>query len=277
MPVATRTPTLSPREFDEIREIAYRAFGLDLKSGKEELVAARLGRVVNAGNFGSFHEYARHIAADATGQSLAGLADALTTNHSFFLREAEHFDFFRQHIAPALARRAHADLWCAACATGEEAWTLACVWNEASPGRDFRILASDISNKALRRAQAGEYSVERCAGLPKAWLDRYFERAQAPEAAYRVNTRLRAQVEFRRINLIQPLPWQRQFAAIFCRNVMIYFDRPTQQDVVRRLTDCLEPGGYLFTGHAESLAGVSHALEYVQPAVYRKAGGVKRA
>jgi chemotaxis protein methyltransferase CheR len=261
---------MSPKEFEEIRDLARRSFGIDLRPGKEEMVSARLGRLLNAGGFRSFHDYAKHVSTDSTGKSLAALIDALATNHTSFLREREHFDFFQKRVVPELSKRGSPEIWCAASATGEEVWTLGCIWSEASPGQNFRIVASDISNKALRKAHAGEYSKETCAPLPQAWLTRYFERIPGQDGAYRVCARLRSQVEFKRVNLMERFPWNRQFPAIFCRNVMIYFDRPTQQDVVRRMTDCLEPGGYFFTGHAESLAGISHALEYVQPALYRK-------
>ena len=284
-------PKLSQREFEEIRQLAYRTFGLDLKPGKEEMVLARLGRLVNAGSFPSFHEYTRYVAADTTGKSLAALIDALTTNHTSFLREPDHFEFFRQRILPELARRPAPEIWCAASSTGEEVWTLACIWSETNPNQNFRIHASDISNKVLRCAHAAEYAKETIAPLPAAWVGKYFERIMVvppaperasftermareakPEPRFRVNARLRSHVEFRRLNLMEQFPWNRQFPAIFCRNVMIYFDRGTQEKVVRRLSDCLEPGGYFFTGHAESLAGISHSLEYIQPALYRKPG-----
>ena len=266
-------PQLSPREFEEISELAHRAFGLALKPGKEEMVSARLSRLVIAGGHASFHEYAQHVAADSTGKSMAALVDALATNHTSFLREPDHFDFFRERIAPELGRRPAPEVWCAACSTGEEAWTLACTWNEVAPNSRLRIHASDISNRALRRARAGEYSRETCTALPPVWMARFFEPIvpkHGSEIHYRVGPLLRSQVEFRHINLMEPLPWLRPFPAIFCRNVMIYFDRETQQGVVHRITECLEPGGYLFTGHAEGLSGMSHALEYVQPAIYRK-------
>lgn len=267
-------PKLRKDEFDEIRSLAYRSFGLDLKPGKEEMVSARLGRLVVAGGHGSYREYARSVAADGTGASLAALIDALTTNHTSFLREPDHFDYFRQNVAPKLAERAGAEIWCAACSSGEEVWTLACIWNETNPGRKLRIHATDISNKVLAKAKSAEYTREACATLPASWLSRYFERmppaSPQGQPGYRVGPLLRSQTEFRRLNLMQPLPWSQRFPAIFCRNVMIYFDRPTQQNLVHRLTECLEPGGFLFTGHAESLAGVAHGLEYVQPALYRK-------
>jgi chemotaxis protein methyltransferase CheR len=237
------------------------------------MVSARLQRLVAAGGFRSFHDYHLHVVQDSTGLSLAALVDALATNHTSFLREKDHFDFFRERVVPELQRRRSTAIWCAASATGEEVWTLACVLNDALPSANIRIHASDISNKALRVAQAGEYQAERCEGIPAEWLSRYFQKIPGTSMAYRVAPRIRAQAEFRRLNLVEPFHWPQQFPAIFCRNVMIYFDRATQEKVVAAMANCLEPGGYLFVGHAESMAGISHCLEYVRPAVYRKRGG----
>jgi chemotaxis protein methyltransferase CheR len=272
-PAHTASPSITPREFDDIRQLAYRTFGLDLKHGKEEMVSARLQRLVTAGGFRSFHDYHRHVVQDSTGRSLAALVDALATNHTSFLRERDHFDFFRDRVVPELSRRPSTRIWCAASATGEEVWTLACVLNDALPAANIRIHATDISNKALRVAQAGEYAVERCEAIPAAWLSRYFEKKPANSTVYKVAPRVRAQAEFQRLNLVEPFHWPQQFPAVFCRNVMIYFDRVTQEKVVAGIANCLEPGGYLFVGHAESMTGISHSLEYVRPAVYRKPGG----
>jgi chemotaxis protein methyltransferase CheR len=263
---------LAAHEFEEIRQLAHRTFGLDLKSGKEELVSARLRRLVGNGNFHSFRDYCHHVIADRTGKSLAAMIDALATNHTSFLREADHFEFLREHIIPSLAGREEIEFWSAACSSGEEVWTLACLLNEALPSRRTQIFASDISGKALRCAAAGVYTAERCRELPRAWLKRYFIADGNPPRSYQVIPELRRQARFQRINLIEQIHWPRQFAVIFCRNVMIYFDKETQEQVVRKLFDCLEPGGYLFVGHAESLSRVSHALEYVRPAIYRKTG-----
>ncbi|MDR3698569.1 MAG: protein-glutamate O-methyltransferase CheR [Candidatus Sulfopaludibacter sp.] len=264
--------SLAASEFDEIRRLAHRSFGLDLRDGKEELVSARLRRLVGSGNFHSFREYCHHVLADRTGDSLAAMIDALATNHTSFLREPDHFEFLRKEVLPSFAGREGVELWSAACSTGEEVWTLACVMNDALPARRIRISASDISNKALRVAAQGVYSAERCKELPAAWLKRYFVAAGRPPDAYQASPELRQQARFQRLNLIERLSWPRQFAAIFCRNVMIYFDRPTQEQVVNKLAECLEPGGYLFVGHAESLSRVTHTLEYVRPAIYRKPG-----
>jgi chemotaxis protein methyltransferase CheR len=134
--------------------------------------------------------------------------------------------------------------------------------------RRFQVAGSDISMRALRAAERGVYAADRCAGIPAAWLGRYFEGSD--DGSRRISAALRAQASFRRINLLESYTWPRRFPAIFCRNVMIYFDSATQQKVVHQLTEWLEPGGFLFVGHAESLTRIPHALEYVQPAVYRK-------
>ena len=261
---------LAPREFEQIRQLAHRTFGLDLKSGKEELVNARLRRLVHGGGFRSFQDYYNSVVDDRTGASLLAMIDALATNHTSFLREADHFDFLRNNVVPALAKSDPVEIWCAACSTGEEVWTLAMVLHEALPGRRIRITASDISNKALHCAQRAVYPVARCQGVPPAWMSRYFVADARPPSAYRVAPDIRALASFRRVNLVESYSWPRQFPVIFCRNVMIYFDSPTQEKVVERLSQHLAPGGYLFVGHAESLARVSHSLEYVKPAIYRK-------
>jgi chemotaxis protein methyltransferase CheR len=262
---------LGAKEFAQIRELAHRTFGLDLKAGKEELVSARLRRLVRNGGFRSFQEYYQHVLQDGTGSALAAMIDALATNHTSFLREPDHFDFLRERVLPTLAGRESIDIWSAACSTGEEVWTLACVLNEALPSRKIRIAATDISNKALRIAAQAAYPVERCEGIPAAWLTRYFVADGRPPRTYRVVPGIRAQAGFRRLNLMEHIAWPQRFPVVFCRNVMIYFDRETQEHVVRQLANWIEPGGYLFVGHAESLTRISHELEYVRPAIYRKA------
>jgi len=267
---------LAPAEFEQIRQLAYRTFGLDLKQGKEELVSARLRRLARSGGHRSFREYYRSIVEDHTGTSLLAMIDALATNHTSFLREPDHFDFLRQQVLPGLLARDTIRVWSAACSSGEEVWTLAMVLNEACGSRRVLIHASDISNKALAFAQGGSYPRERCQGIPPQWLSRYFKSEKPPSTNYSVSPALRAQAAFRRINLVQSYSWPQPFPVIFCRNVMIYFDRDTQEKVVRQMTEYLEPGGYLFVGHAESLTRVEHNLEYVKPAVYRKPGGRSR-
>jgi len=262
---------LQPGEFEQIRRLAYRACGLDLRSGKEELVNSRLLRLVRDGGFRSFYQYYCNVLEDPTGVALAHMIDALETNHTSFLREPDHFDFLRTHAADLKAARA-LEVWSAGCSTGEEVWSLACLFDEILPGMSARIWGTDISNKALRVAREAVYPADRCSELPRNWLARYFEVEGRPVRQYRVSAAIRARVVFRRVNLIEPLNLPRRFSLIFCRNVMIYFDSPTQQTVVQQLEQALEPGGYLFIGHAESLSRVSHSLEYVRPAIFRRTG-----
>jgi len=263
-------PPLGPGEFDQIRRLAYRACGLDLKAGKEDLVNSRLFRLLRDGRFRSFHEYYRSVLEDRTGVALAHMIDALATNHTSFLREPEHFDFLRAHAAELARSRGTFEVWSAGCSTGEEVWSLACLLDQVLPGARTRIWGTDISNKALAVAGQAVYPAERCRPLPAGWLARYFEAQADPARQYRASAALRDRAVFRRLNLIERLCWAQQFPVIFCRNVMIYFDRPTQEAVVRQLEQALEPGGYLFIGHAESLARIPHSLEYVRPAVFRR-------
>jgi chemotaxis protein methyltransferase CheR len=265
---------LAPGEFDQIRKLAHRTFGLDLKPGKEELVSARLRILVIKAGARSFEEYYRLVVRDSTGRSLAAMIDALATNHTSFLREPDHFEFLRRTVLPQVSDAGCVELWCAACSTGEEVWTLACILSGALPQNRIQIAASDISNKALSFASRGVYPADRCREIPAEWRTRYFEAEKG--VGFRVSEKIRRLVSFRRLNLIDNFAWPQRFPIIFCRNVMIYFDRATQEKLVSRLADCLAPGGYLFVGHAESLSQVSHLLEYVQPAVYRKGGKLER-
>jgi chemotaxis protein methyltransferase CheR len=261
---------LAPQEFERIRQLARRTFGLDLKAGKEDLVASRLRRLVRDGGFRSFHEYYRHIVEEPSGIALASMIDALATHHTVFYREPAHFEFLRAEVLPRLNPRKPLEVWSAACSTGEEPWTLAFVLNDALPSRKIQIMATDISTRALKFAERAVYPADRCQGLPSAWLTRYCERVETPEPGWRVAERIRCQATFRRVNLVERCTWPRRFPVIFCRNVMIYFDSDTQTEVVRQMAEWLEPGGYLFVGHAESLTRISHPLQYVRPAVYRK-------
>jgi chemotaxis protein methyltransferase CheR len=268
---------LAACEFEQIRRLAYDTFGLDLKPGKQELVSARLRRLVRAHGLRSYADYCQHVRQDRTGESLAAMIDALTTNHTAFMREPEHFRFLREEVVPQLAGRRRIDIWSAACSTGEEVWSLVFLLADALPQCEVHLVGSDISNKVLEKARQGWYAAERMVGLPAEWYRRYLVRGEGEwQGGYRVAERYRSRAEFQRLNLIGPIRWPRPFPIVFCRNVMIYFDKPTQEKVVQSLTNWLEPGGWLFVGHAESLVGGKHALDYVRPAVYRRPGQFRR-
>jgi chemotaxis protein methyltransferase CheR len=265
---------LTAQEFDQFRRLAYEEFGLDLGNGKESLVSARLGKKMRELNLRSYREYYRHVVEDRTGEALTALIDALTTNHTSFFREPAHFDFLRQTILPRLRDRDRIAIWSAACSTGEEPYSIAfCLAEELGEAAlaKTRILATDISTQVLASAEIGAYPAERFEGFPERQLHRHLLCGEKRfKDWYRVKPALRAAVEFRRLNLMESFSHVGRFPVIFCRNVMIYFDKPTQQDLANRLADCLEPGGYLLIGHAESLNAVEHPLEYVHPAVYRQ-------
>ncbi len=272
---------LTEAEFERVSRLARQRFGLDLKRGKEQLVAARLSKKLRELGLSSYREYLRHVEEDGTGEALIGLIDALTTNHTDFLRESAHFDFLRATALRDVRDRPRLEFWSAACSTGEEPYSLAFVLIDelgTTACERCRILASDISTRALAAASRGVYAAERLAGLPKEWHRRHFLKGSGKWSGhFRVKPEVMGMIEFRRLNLIERLPSVGPFTVIFCRNVMIYFDRPTQQQVVNRLTERLEPGGYLFVGHSESLTGVEHPLSYVRPAVYRNAARGVRA
>lgn len=269
---------LTPAEFRQIADLAYERFGLDLKRGKEALVAARLGKKLRKLGFGTFAEYHRHVLADSTGEALIELIDALTTNHTSFLRERAHFEFLARAVNEELREFSSLRIWSAACSSGEEPYSIAMCLAEAlarppvkNVARQFRILATDISTRVLAAARRAVYPAGRFDDVPDLWRRAYLLRGRGEsQGFYKIKPELAQQVEFARLNLIEPFPPREPFQVIFCRNVMMYFDKPTQQNIVQRLAQCLVRGGYLFVGHSESLTGVEHGLQYVRPAVYRQ-------
>jgi chemotaxis protein methyltransferase CheR len=276
------TPLLRPLvlkqgEFTAICGLARQQFGIELGAGKEQLVAARIGKMMRRLGYRAFRDYYDHLRADRTGEDVAQLIDALTTNHTSFFREQAHFDFLIQHVFPECAGGLPMRIWSAASSTGEEPYTIAVTAREYFESRGKRlpsILASDISRQALATARAGTYEADRLQGVMAPWLRKHLLRGEGRwEGWYRMRPEITSMVEFRRINLIEPFPVLGRFAVIFCRNVMIYFSRRTQEELVNRLASCLEPGGYLFVGHSETLTAVQHGLQHVRPAIYRKQGG----
>jgi chemotaxis protein methyltransferase CheR len=278
--LAEEDESLSARDFERFSALAKQKFGLDLRKGKEDLVSARLRKKMRELSLVSFSDYFKLVEADRSGETLIGLIDALATNHTSFFREPAHFDFLRSRALPELQGRGRFNVWSAACSSGEEPYSIALALLDAlgaQAGRQARILATDISTKVLKLAAAGVYPAERIAALDPKLQRSYFLRGERQsEGLFKLRPEVREMVEFRRLNLVEPLPSLGLFSLIFCRNVMIYFDAATQETLVNRLAACLEPGGYLFVGHAESLTGIRHPLEYVQPAVYRNGNESRR-
>jgi len=272
-------PKLRPSEFAQISRLAYDTFGIDLREGKHALVEARLGKKLRELGLTSFQHYYDHVVSDPTGAALTTMVDVLTTNHTSFFREPRHFAFLRETIFPALRSRPEINIWSAACSSGEEPYTIAMSLLEQSREEALskvRIRATDISTRVLNIASRGIYPAERVKSIPPEMLKRYMLKGQNTAAhAFRFKKEVRGMIRFEHCNLMQPFRPDYRCSVIFCRNVMIYFDRSTQEDLVTRLAMTLEDGGYLFIGHSESLNAIDHGLEYVSPATYRKPGGAR--
>ncbi len=265
---------LTQHEFDNISRLAYEKFGLELKGEKRELVSARLGKKVRMLGCASFQAYYEHVLEDRTGEALIELIDALATNFTGFMREPSHFEFLRQEARSEWLARDRVRIWSTACSTGEEPYTVAFslldVLGTAKQPR-LQIVASDISSRSLQEARRGVYPAARLENLPSGWLRTFFLKGEGKwEGSFRVKPEIADTIEFRRLNLIEPLSNPEPFSAILCRNVMIYFNKATQQTLVQRLASQLEPGGYLLIGHSESLTGIDHPLTYVRPTIYRR-------
>ena len=274
--IPTAAQKLSDRDFDRFRALAYEYCGLAIDKGKEILVSSRLSKVMRGLNMQSFSEYYDYVVGDKTSAALVTMIDSLTTNYTNFFREPKHFEFLEQVIFPALAHRAELPIWSAACSTGEEPYSVAIAAREffGEAGPRVHLLATDISTRALNAAQKALYEEKDVAQLPVELCRKYLLRGTGPESGrIRVKSAVRDMVEFQRMNLTAAFPPAiGTFPLILCRNVMIYFDSQTQQALVRQFSQQLEPGGYLFVGHSESLNAIDHNLEYVRPAVYRRTG-----
>ncbi|MFZ0430496.1 MAG: protein-glutamate O-methyltransferase CheR [Acidobacteriota bacterium] len=261
---------LTEREFDRVSRLIYRACGIHLKEGKQDLVKARLGRRLRALGLESFDEYFDRVEEEPSGHELAEMVDLLTTNKTEFFRDPVHFEFIRREI---LTRYTNVDerlrFWCAGCSYGQEPYSLAVILSESFRDlnrRDCKILATDICRPALSWAVEGKYAESEMEGMSGTYRSRYFP---VSEPGYlQASPGLRKLILFARLNLIESWPMKGPFQLIMCRNVMIYFDRKTREELIGRFWRLLSPGGFLMVGLSESLTGMKHDFKYVQPAVY---------
>lgn len=272
------TFSLSEKEFAQISEMVYDHCGICLHEGKKELVRARIGKQLSSHGFAAVQDYIDYVVADTSGKEFSHLIDVLSTNFTGFFREPDHFHYLKQQFLPSLlekkrsCRRIRA--WSAGCSSGEEPYSMAIVLCDALEGRDtwdVKLLATDISQRMLRTARAGCFDPSQVEMIPLAQRRKYFISVQhAGETICQVAPDVQNLISFRSLNLIDPWPFKGPLDFIFCRNVMIYFDKATQQQLVNRFWDILESGGVLLTGHSESLIGISHKFQFVQPSIYVK-------
>lgn len=273
---------LSDGDFRRFAGLVYAASGIHLTEQKKELLRARVRKRLRALDLHSFKDYFMVVTAQGAEGELKALLDVVSTNKTEFFREAKHFDHLRDTVLPQwLASGAAANgplrVWSAASSSGEEIYTLAMVLMEGLEGRaDFKILGTDISTRMLEKAVAGVYESRHVEAIAPSLRNKYLrplgEGGARGAEAWTVGPELRSKVAFGRLNLNEgPLPFQSPLDVVFCRNVMIYFDRPTQEALVEKITGVLKPGAWLYTGMSESLLAVRHSLKTMAPSIYRKA------
>jgi chemotaxis protein methyltransferase CheR len=273
-------PPLSPRAYRFLSDLVHEHSRIRLGPDRQALVAGRLAQRIRTLGLDGYDAYCDLLASATGGEEVGFLVDLISTNHTHFFREPAHFEILARHVLPALvADRGRIgrplEVWSSAASSGEEAYSLAIALAEFRRGRPdaaWRVHATDISRRMLERCRAGIYEADRVSVPDPAFLPRYFLRGfGAREGSYRVKPELRTAVAVERVNLFQPvLPFAGRFDVIFCRNVMIYFDAASRQELVTRLSDMLAPGGHLFVGHAESLMGLEHGLVARWPSVYER-------
>ena len=269
--VLPQAPAISDREFQALRGWIYRQAGIHLSDAKKALVCGRLATRLRHHQLARYGDYFQLIEDGRHPEEAQMAVDLLTTNETHFFREPRHFDFLRDRVVPAHDARRPLRVWSAACSSGEEPYSIAMTLASSLPGRPWEVLASDLSTRVLERARHAHYPMARAKTIPPDWLRQHCLKGTGRhEGTFIVAPEVAGRVRFSRINLNEPLPDLGAFDVIFLRNVMIYFDGPTKQQVTQRVLSCLRPGGHLLIGHSESLTHVNGTMKAVAPAVYRK-------
>jgi len=266
----------SDAEFAFIRELVEQHAAIKLPDTKRQMVYGRLVRRLRELRLGSFAEYVALLREDAGGPEFVNLINAVTTNLTSFFREKHHFDVLRERIIPEFVTRNASKrtlrIWSAGCSTGEEPYSIAMTVLDCLPaGWDLRILATDIDTKVLATASAGVYGEDRIRSLPDDIKRRGFLRGRgAASDKVRVRPEYQQPISFKQLNLMEAWPMRGQFDFIFCRNVVIYFDKPTQQRLFERFADQLVDGGYVFLGHSETMHNLTTRFRLLGQTLYQK-------
>lgn len=266
-------------EYNLIRSLVYDNFGINLGTRKKALVAARLQKIIKANGFVDFHQYFKSILEDESGAALSTLINRISTNHTYFYREKAHFEFLYSKVFPHLAARPQVNdqqplhIWSCGCSSGEEAYTLSMLLldylAENNSFMTYRILGTDISLDALTKARQGVYNLKNINNLPVRIKHQFMQAVSKDQ--WTISGKVKSNVFFRRLNLMNTqYPFKNKFQIIFCRNVMIYFDKPTRNNLLDKLSRYLEIGGYLFIGLAERLDHNLPHFRYVEPGIYQR-------
>ncbi len=263
---------ITNEEFKRIVMFMEENYGINL-SKKRTLIEGRLSNILHEKGFTTYNQYLDSIFADKSGKSVVEFVNKLTTNHTYFMREPQHFEYFKSVVLPQIEASRNRDvrIWCAASSSGEEPYTIAMTIDDyfgtRRSGWDLRILATDISTDVLQKARNGVYSEESLEALPPGWKTKYF--VKAGNGSYKICDRIRKEVIFKQFNLMDEIVYKKPFDIIFCRNVMIYFELDTKNSLVERFYNASNDGAYLFIGHAETISKSSR-YKFVKPAIYRK-------
>jgi chemotaxis protein methyltransferase CheR len=268
---------LTDAQFHRIRALVREHTGIALSDAKRQLVYGRLSRRLRALKLGSFREYIELLERGVANE-LEEFINAITTNLTSFFREPHHFEYLATDLLPQIVARntglRRARIWCCAASTGEEPYSIGMVLREAAPllhGFDIKVLATDLDSAVLATAANGIYNAERLTSVASTRASRFFRKGSGAHAGqYRVQDELRNLITFKQLNLMHEWPVRGPFDAIFCRNVIIYFDKDTQRALFARMATLQRPGDILFLGHSESLYHVSDQYELVGRTIYRR-------
>ncbi len=275
-----KTYVLTDEEFENLRDLIYKTCGIHLTKAKKELMHARLSKRLRAGGFESFKEYYQFLIKGDSSAELVHLTDAISTNLTSFFRESRHFEYLTKKGFPNMFAGPGSSLrlrfWSAGCSTGEEAYSLAItllnyLFLRNPADMDIKILGTDISTSVLQKAVSGIYSQDTIINISESDRKKFFHKfKQGNDYYYQVKDSVKNLITFRRLNLMESFPFKEIFDVIFCRNVMIYFDRPNQEVLVKKFYNCLKPGGLFMIGHSESLTCLKQPFEYIMPTIYIK-------
>ena len=263
-------------EFRRISMYLKDRYGIDM-THKKEIMDGRLSNMIRIRGFDNYDAYMNALMQDPSGEMEKELVNLLSTNHTYFMREFEHFEYMKKVVLPYLRKKEEniqdLRIWCGAASSGEEPYTLAMLlvdfFGLEHDKWDTTVLATDISTEVLQTAVRGVYKKEQIAELPDNWKRRFF-RSVGEGEDFAITDELKNEVLFRQFNLMDDFPFRKKLHVIFLRNVMIYFDRPTKQNLIKKLYDVLEPGGYLFVGRTETIEKGNVPFELVEPSIFRK-------
>ena len=265
---------ISQNDFEKLVKFVHKNYGIDL-SKKIQLIESRLTSTIKSMGYKDFSSYVKYITSTNNKSDIESMLNKLTTNYTYFMREKVHFEYFTNTILPYLIstkKNKVLSIWSAGCSSGEEPYTLTMLIKDYLGSQaklwDTRILATDISQKALATATKGEYQIDSLKDVPIHWKKEYFDLLDNSKVS--VKPHIKDNVIFRTFNLMEPINFKLPFDVIFCRNVMIYFDQNTKDALVQRFYNATNPGGYLLIGHSESVNRNIIPYQYIMPATYRK-------